>query len=38
MGSTLAESLRPFAIQHSACYTCWQYGAVCANVPVQIEA
>ena len=31
LGSTLAESLRPFAIEHHACYTCWQYGAVCTN-------
>jgi uncharacterized Fe-S cluster-containing radical SAM superfamily protein len=31
LGATLAESLRPFAIAHSACYTCWQHGALCAN-------
>jgi sulfatase maturation enzyme AslB (radical SAM superfamily) len=32
LGATLAEAQRPFAINHSACYTCYQYGALCANV------
>jgi molybdenum cofactor biosynthesis enzyme MoaA len=31
MGSSLKEALRPFAIQHAACYTCYLYGAICAN-------
>jgi molybdenum cofactor biosynthesis enzyme MoaA len=31
LGATLAESLRPFALRHHACYTCYQYGALCAN-------
>ncbi len=31
LGTTLAESLRPFAIKHQACYTCYQYGALCSN-------
>lgn len=31
LGATLAEAQRPFAIGHSACYTCWQHGALCAN-------
>jgi sulfatase maturation enzyme AslB (radical SAM superfamily) len=31
LGSTLAEAQRPFAIKHSACYTCYQYGALCSN-------
>ena len=32
LGDTLRESQRPFAIKHSACYTCYQYGALCANM------
>ena len=31
MGQTLAEADRPFALNHGACYTCWQYGAICSN-------
>lgn len=31
LGATLAQAQRPFAIKHSACYTCYQYGALCAN-------
>jgi AdoMet-dependent heme synthase len=31
LGRTLAEASRPFALRHHACYTCWQYGSVCAN-------
>ena len=35
LGTTLAESQRPFAIKHPACYTCYQYGALCANASSQ---
>jgi hypothetical protein len=31
LGSTLEESQRPFALSHGACFTCYQYGAICAN-------
>jgi AdoMet-dependent heme synthase len=31
LGQTLAESRRPFAITHGACWTCYQYGAICSN-------
>lgn len=31
LGATLTEATRPFALRHQACYTCWQYGAVCSN-------
>ena len=31
LGATLAEAQRPFAIKHQACYTCYQYGALCSN-------
>jgi MoaA/NifB/PqqE/SkfB family radical SAM enzyme len=31
LGQTLAESLRPFAMEHGACTTCYQYGAICSN-------
>jgi hypothetical protein len=31
MGPSLAESLGPYALRHQACYTCYQYGTLCAN-------
>lgn len=31
LGATLSESLDPFAMKHGACYTCYQYGAICSN-------
>jgi sulfatase maturation enzyme AslB (radical SAM superfamily) len=32
MGASLQEALRPMALRYQACYTCYQYGALCANV------
>jgi sulfatase maturation enzyme AslB (radical SAM superfamily) len=31
MGSTLAESARPFALRHGACFTCFVTGMTCGN-------
>ena len=31
LGKTLEESMRPFAIQHGACWTCYQFGSICSN-------
>lgn len=31
LGATLAESLHPYALRHHACFTCYQYGALCSN-------
>jgi sulfatase maturation enzyme AslB (radical SAM superfamily) len=31
LGTTLTESLQPYALRHGACFTCYQYGALCAN-------
>jgi sulfatase maturation enzyme AslB (radical SAM superfamily) len=31
LGETLAEALVPYPIEHGACFTCYQYGAICAN-------
>jgi AdoMet-dependent heme synthase len=31
LGTTLVESLRPYALRHHACYTCYQYGTLCSN-------
>jgi molybdenum cofactor biosynthesis enzyme MoaA len=31
LGKTLAESLTAFPLRHHACYTCYQYGTLCAN-------
>ena len=35
LGAKLADAQQPFAIQHSACYTCYQYGALCSNASSQ---
>ncbi len=31
LGQSLKESTQPFAVTHGACYTCYQYGAICTN-------
>ena len=31
LGHSLQDSARPYALAHGACYTCYQYGAICAN-------
>ena len=31
LGHSLVESRRPFAIRHGACFTCYQFGAICSN-------
>jgi uncharacterized Fe-S cluster-containing radical SAM superfamily protein len=31
LGATLREALGPYPLRHHACYTCHQYGAICAN-------
>ncbi len=41
LGQSLGESLRPFAMTHGACTTCYQYGAICSNAssrPLAAEA
>jgi molybdenum cofactor biosynthesis enzyme MoaA len=35
LGRTLAESLGLFSLRHHACYTCYQYGTICANASSQ---
>ena len=32
LGRTLEESKQSFELSHGACYTCWQYGAICSNM------
>ncbi|MFQ5412848.1 MAG: radical SAM protein [Phycisphaerae bacterium] len=32
MGDRLADTIRDYPLRHAACYTCWQYGAICSNV------
>ena len=31
LADNLAASLQPFPLSHGACYTCYQYGAICSN-------
>jgi hypothetical protein len=35
LGRTLEESLGPYPLRHHACYTCYQYGTICANATSQ---
>jgi len=35
LGDSLAEAQRPFALRHQACFTCHQYGTLCANASSQ---
>jgi molybdenum cofactor biosynthesis enzyme MoaA len=31
LGSTLEEAMGPYPLWHHACFTCYQYGALCSN-------
>jgi hypothetical protein len=31
MGGTLEEAMTPYPLRHSACFTCYAYGAICSN-------
>jgi len=31
LGATLEDATAPYALRHHACFTCYQYGALCAN-------
>jgi uncharacterized Fe-S cluster-containing radical SAM superfamily protein len=31
LGATLKDGLSGYALRHKACYTCWQFGAICSN-------
>ena len=31
LGASLSDSLRPYALRHHACWTCYQFGSICAN-------
>lgn len=31
LGDSLKESLQPYELRHNACYTCYQFGTICAN-------
>jgi sulfatase maturation enzyme AslB (radical SAM superfamily) len=31
LGDRLADSLGPYPLRHGACWTCYQYGAICSN-------
>ena len=31
LGQNLSDATRPFAIRHGACFTCYQFGAICSN-------
>jgi len=37
LADTLAKADRPFALGHGACYTCYQYGAICSNASSTVQ-
>jgi len=37
LGQTLHESTTPFEMKHGACFTCYQYGAICSNASSLVE-
>ncbi len=38
LGSTLAEATQSYTLSHGACYTCFQYGAICSNASSAVRA
>jgi AdoMet-dependent heme synthase len=36
LGDSLAEADRAFPLAHGACFTCYQYGAICTNPTIRI--
>jgi len=38
LGDTLQLASKPYAITHGACYTCYQYGAICSNASSAIRS
>lgn len=38
LGDSLTSALHPFALRHGACYTCYQYGAICSNPSSAVKA
>jgi len=37
LGQSLRESTAPFEMKHGACFTCYQYGAICSNASSLVE-
>ena len=31
VGDSLSEAIGDYPLRHQACYTCWQFGAICSN-------
>lgn len=38
LGDSLAASSKPYTLHHGACYTCFQYGAICSNASSAVRA
>jgi AdoMet-dependent heme synthase len=38
LGPDLESAAKPFALRHRACWTCFQYGAICANPSGEAKA
>lgn len=35
LGDTLEQGMNGYSLRHRACYTCWQFGAICSNATAQ---
>jgi len=38
LGDRLADALGPYRLKHGACFTCYQYGAICSNASSRPES
>ncbi len=38
LGDSLDEATSPYALSHGACYTCYQYGAICSNASSAVRS
>ena len=38
LGASLTDSTHPYTLSHGACYTCYQYGAICSNASSAVRS
>jgi sulfatase maturation enzyme AslB (radical SAM superfamily) len=37
LGDRLSDTMISYPLRHQACFTCWQYGAICSNPATSLE-
>jgi sulfatase maturation enzyme AslB (radical SAM superfamily) len=38
LGDSLSDATQPYPLSHGACYTCYQYGAICSNASSAVRS